>query len=127
VRGTTTRQEVAVMRDAGAAEIHLRICSPPIQYPCFYGVDTSAGRKELIAAQMDVPSICEFLGADSLVYLTLDNLIDAVGLPKRYFCTACFDRRYPIPVPREVKISKFDLERRALAASSSCALTSEPS
>ena len=111
VRGTTTRQEVALMREAGAREVHLRICSPPIQFPCFYGVDTSAGRKELIAARLDVPEICEYLGADSLIYLTLENLISAIGLPKRNFCTACFDRKYPIPVPRDVKIDKFDLEK----------------
>ena len=110
VRGTTTRQEVSLMRDAGAREVHLRICSPPIKYPCFYGVDTSAGRKELIAAQMDVPDICKHIGADSLTYLSLDNLVAATGLPKRHFCTACFDRRYPIRVPGHVKLGKFDLE-----------------
>jgi amidophosphoribosyltransferase len=119
VRGTTTRQEVALMREAGAREIHLRICSPPIRYPCFYGVDTTA-QGTLVASRMDVPDICEFLGADSLVYLTLDNLIASIGLPRRYFCTACFDRKYPIPVPRDVKISKFDLEKRA--ARPHCAL-----
>ena len=98
------------MREAGAREIHLRISSPPIRYPCFYGVDTSAGRKELIAAQMDVPDICKHIGADSLTYLTLDNLVAATGLPKKYFCTACFDKRYPIKVPSDMKLSKFDLE-----------------
>ncbi len=110
VRGTTTKQEIALMREAGAREIHLRISSPPIRYPCFYGVDTSAGRKELIAAQMDVPDICKHIGADSLTYLTLDNLVAATGLPKKYFCTACFDKRYPIKVPSDMKLSKFDLE-----------------
>ena len=110
VRGTTTKQEVTLMREAGAREIHMRICSPPIKYPCFYGVDTSAGRKELIAARLDVDGVCEHIGADSLVHLSLENLITATGLPKKSFCTACFDRRYPIPVPRETKISKFDLE-----------------
>jgi amidophosphoribosyltransferase len=110
VRGTTTKQEVALMREAGAREIHMRICSPPIKYPCFYGVDTSAGRKELIAARLDVDGVCEHIGADSLVHLSLENLIAATALPKKSFCTACFDRRYPIPVPRATKISKFDLE-----------------
>jgi len=110
VRGTTTKQELAVMRDAGAREIHMRICSPPIRYPCFYGVDTSAGRKELVAARLGVDEICGHIGADTLEYLTLDNLIAATGLSKRHFCTACFDSRYPIRVPANVKISKYDLE-----------------
>ncbi len=110
VRGTTTKPEVALLREAGAREIHLRISSPPIRYPCFYGIDTSAGRKELIAARMSVPEIREYIDADSLEYLDLKNLIKAVGLPKTNFCTACFDRHYPIPVPKEVKVSKFDLE-----------------
>jgi amidophosphoribosyltransferase len=110
VRGTTTKPEVALLREAGAREIHLRISSPPIRYPCFYGIDTSAGRKELIAARMSVPEIREYMDADSLEYLDLANLIKAVGLPKTNFCTACFDRHYPIPVPKEVKVTKFDLE-----------------
>ncbi|MGQ9731111.1 MAG: amidophosphoribosyltransferase [Candidatus Zipacnadales bacterium] len=112
VRGTTTKQEIALMRDAGAREIHMRVCSPPIRYPCFYGVDTSAGRKELIAAQLSVEEICQHIGANSLEYLSLENLIAATGLSKRHFCTACFDRRYPIRVPPEVRIGKFDLEQK---------------
>ena len=115
VRGTTTGPEVELLREAGAREIHLRISSPPIKYPCFYGIDTSAGRKELIAARMTVPEIQEFLNADSLEYLDLKNLVKAVGLPKGNFCTACFDRQYPIPVPREIKVTKFDLEKPAEA------------
>ena len=110
VRGTTTRHEVELMREAGAREIHLRISCPPIKYPCFYGVDTSAGRTELIAARLSVEEIRGFLGADSLRYLPLPDLITAVGLSKRHFCTACFDKRYPIPVPKAVRVTKFDLE-----------------
>jgi amidophosphoribosyltransferase len=110
VRGTTTKQEIALMRDAGAREVHMRVCSPPIRFPCFYGVDTSAGRKELIAARLEVEEIREDIGADSLEYLTLDNLVAATGLSKRHFCTACFDNRYPIRVPANLRISKFDLE-----------------
>jgi amidophosphoribosyltransferase len=115
VRGTTTGPEVELLREAGAREIHLRISSPPIKYPCFYGIDTSAGRKELIAARMTVPEIREHLNADSLEYLDIKNLVKAVGLPKTNFCTACFDRQYPIPVPREIKVTKFDLEKPAEA------------
>lgn len=118
VRGTTTKQEVTVMREAGAREIHMRICSPPIRYPCFYGVDTSAGRKELIGARMDVDGVREHIGADSLVHLSLENLVKATQLPKKHFCTACFDRQYPIRVPRETRISKFDLEPDAVGKSS---------
>jgi amidophosphoribosyltransferase len=109
VRGTTTRPEIELLREAGAREIHLRISCPPIKYPCFYGIDTSAG-KELIASRMTVPEMREFLGADSLEFLSLPNLIKAVGLPKGNFCTACFDAHYPIPVPKMVKATKFELE-----------------
>ncbi|MBC7289089.1 MAG: amidophosphoribosyltransferase, partial [Armatimonadetes bacterium] len=109
VRGTTTKPEVELLRAAGAREIHLRISSPPIKYPCFYGIDTSAGPEELIAANMSVEEIRQHVGADSLVYLTMSNLIRAVGLPKRNFCTACFDHDYPIPL--EAAARKFDLER----------------
>lgn len=115
VRGTTTRPELELLRAAGAREIHLRISCPPIKYPCFYGVDTSAGRKELIAARMSVEEIREFLGADSLEYLNLPNLTHAVGLPKGNFCTACFDAKYPIPVPDLIRTTKFELEEAAAA------------
>lgn len=109
VRGTTTRPEVELLREAGAREVHLRISCPPIRFPCFYGIDTSAG-KELIAARMSVPEIREHLGADSLEFLSLPNLIKGVGLPKGNFCTACFDSHYPIAVPKQVKATKFELE-----------------
>jgi len=114
VRGTTTRPELELLREAGVREIHLRISCPPIRWPCFYGIDTSE-RKQLIAARMTVRGIREFLGADSLEYLTLPNLIRAVGLPKGNFCTACFDNKYPIPVPDQVKATKFELEEAATA------------
>lgn len=113
VRGTTTGPELELLREAGAREIHLRISCPPIRYPCFYGIDTSAGSKELIAARMSVPEIREFLGADSLEYLALPNLEKAIGLPRGNFCTACFDNKYPIPVPDQVQATKFELERAA--------------
>lgn len=110
VRGTTTGPEIALLRDAGAREIHLRISCPPIKFPCFYGIDTSAGRSELIAARMTREQIREHVGADSLEFLTLPNLVKAVGLPRANFCTACFDNRYPIEVPEELRVTKFDLE-----------------
>ncbi len=115
VRGTTTKPEVALLREAGAKEIHMRISSPPIRYPCFYGIDTSAGRKELIAARMSVPEICAHIGADTLEYLDIENLVKAVGLPKSNFCTACFDNIYPIPIPEDIKVTKYELEERSRA------------
>lgn len=111
VRGTTTKPEVDLLRAAGAREIHLRISAPPIAFPCFYGIDTSAGQKELIAARMSVEQIRRHLGADTLVYQTMRGLIRAVGLPKNNFCTACFDGHYPIDIPPEARVQKFDLER----------------
>ena len=109
VRGTTTGPEINLLREAGAREVHLRINCPPIRYPCFYGIDTSA-QEELIAARMTVEQIRDYLGADSLEYLNMANLVNAVGLPINNFCTACFDARYPIPIPEDVKISKTMLE-----------------
>lgn len=107
VRGTTTPKIVSMLRKAGAAEVHLRICAPPIRYPCFFGVDT-AQRWQLIAARMTVPQIREYVDADSLGYLSLDGLIKAVGLPKDTFCLACFTGVYPIPV--QIEMDKLALE-----------------
>jgi amidophosphoribosyltransferase len=98
VRGTTTRAVVRMLRDAGAREIHLRICSPPYRWPCFYGLDTGT-RSELIAANLEVGEICEYVGADSLAYLELDALKEAVGAPAAGFCTACLTGDYPVAVP----------------------------
>ncbi|MDD4875734.1 MAG: amidophosphoribosyltransferase [Dehalococcoidales bacterium] len=101
VRGTTTPQVIKLLRKAGAKEVHMRICAPPICYPCFFGVDM-ATRWELIAAQKNVPEIRDFIGADSLGYLSVDGLIKAIALPKDIFCTACFTGDYPIPVQLEM-------------------------
>ncbi|MGC9318714.1 MAG: amidophosphoribosyltransferase [Armatimonadota bacterium] len=116
VRGTTTGPEIGLLREAGAREIHLRISCPPIKYPCFYGIDTSAGRSELIAARLSKEKIREHVGADSLEFLNLRNLVKAVGLPKTNFCTACFDNKYPIPVPEDLQATKFDLEEQPARA-----------
>jgi len=107
VRGTTTPHVVSLLRKAGAAEVHLRICAPPIRYPCFFGVDM-ATKWELIAARKTVPEIRGHLGADSLGYLSLDGLIRAVDLPKDIFCLACFTGAYPIPV--QIEMDKLALE-----------------
>jgi len=107
VRGTTTPRVVNLLRKAGADEVHLRICAPPIRYPCFFGVDM-ATKWELIAAKKTIPEIREHLGADSLGYLSLDGLIRAVDLPKDIFCLACFTGAYPIPV--QIEMDKLALE-----------------
>jgi len=107
VRGTTTPHVVNLLKKAGAAEVHLRICAPPICYPCFFGVDM-ASRWQLIAARKTIPEIREYLGADSLGYLSLDGLIRAVDLPRDIFCLACFTGVYPIPV--QIEMDKLALE-----------------
>jgi amidophosphoribosyltransferase len=99
VRGTTTPKVVALLRKAGAREVHLRICCPPIRHPCFLGVDM-ATEGELIAARKSISEIKEDLEADSLGYLSLDSLLQAVGLPRDTLCLACFNNDYPIPVQR---------------------------
>jgi amidophosphoribosyltransferase len=109
VRGTTTRQIVQLLRRAGAAEVHLRISAPPIFHPCFYGIDTSI-ETELIASRMDVDGIRSFVGADSLAYLSIGGVLDAIDLPRSRFCFACFDGEYPVPVPYDVASHKFVLE-----------------
>jgi len=110
VRGTSTRGLMKVLREAGAKEIHLRISSPPYLYPCFYGVDTCERRQLLAARFADVEHIREYLGADSLGYLSVEGLVRAVSLPKSIFCLACLNREYPIEIPRDLKVSKFSLE-----------------
>src|SRR5919197_1085255 len=101
VRGTTTRQIVAMLREAGAKEVHLRISSPPYRWPCFYGMDTSR-RSELLAADLSVGEICDYLGADSLAYLELPRFLSATGAPPSSFCTACCSGDYPVPVIEEL-------------------------
>ncbi len=98
VRGTTQREIVAMLREAGAAEVHVRITSPPYKWPCFYGIDTGT-RSELLAANMSVGEITDYLGVDSLAYLNLDSVIRAVGAPGAGFCAACLTGEYPTDVP----------------------------
>ena len=105
VRGTTTGHLVRMVRDAGAREVHLRICSPPIGYPCYYGVDTAI-QEELIAYRMKVPEIREAVGADSLGYLSISGLVKAIDLPRNRLCLACLNGKYPIGLPSEVRIRR---------------------
>jgi len=107
VRGTTTPQVIKLLRKAGAKEVHMRICAPPIRYPCFFGVDM-ATYQQLIAARKTIPEIREWIYADSLGYLSIEGLIKAVALPKDIFCLACFTGDYPMPV--QIEMDKLALE-----------------
>jgi len=107
VRGTTTPRVINLLRRAGAKEVHMRICAPPLRHPCFFGVDM-ATKWELIAAHKDVPQIADSIGADSLGYLSMEGLIESVALPKDLFCLACFTGEYPIPV--QLEMDKLSLE-----------------
>jgi amidophosphoribosyltransferase len=107
VRGTTTRGMLRMLRDAGALEIHLRVTLPPWKWPCVYGIDTGT-KAELIAANMSVGEIKDYLGVDSLAYLQLDKLIEAIDAPGAGFCTACVTGEYPIRP--DVSLSKGILE-----------------
>ena len=97
VRGNTQRALVRMLREAGAKEIHIRISSPPVKWPCYYGIDF-ATRAELIANGLNVEEICTSLGADSLGYISLDGMIEATKQKRDQLCTACFSGEYPIPV-----------------------------
>ncbi|HEX8552450.1 MAG TPA: amidophosphoribosyltransferase [Abditibacteriaceae bacterium] len=109
VRGTTTKRIVQMIRDAGAKEVHLRISSPPYKWPCFYGIDTAA-RKDLIASEKTIEEIRAYNGADSLAYISMENLVEAVGGDKNVFCRACFDGEYPIRVPQDIQLTKLMLQ-----------------
>jgi amidophosphoribosyltransferase len=102
VRGTTTRAIVRMLRDAGATEVHLRISSPPFRWPCFYGIDTPT-RDELLASHRSIAEIRDFLGCDSIDYVTLEHLSEAIGAPDAGFCDACLTGRYPTRVPLVVR------------------------
>jgi amidophosphoribosyltransferase len=98
VRGNTTRQIVQMLRDAGASEVHMRISAPPIQHPCHYGIDMST-REEMIAHERTVQEIAAELGCDSLAYLSLDGVYEAVGAGvggRQSHCDACFTGHYPV-------------------------------
>ncbi|TSD63695.1 amidophosphoribosyltransferase [Aeromicrobium piscarium] len=109
VRGNTQRALVRMLREFGAAEVHVRISSPPVKWPCFYGIDF-ASRAELIANGASVDEIRRSIGADSLAYVELDDLVAATDVPKDNLCRACFDGIYPVPLPEDDLIGKHLLE-----------------
>ncbi|MDO5645779.1 MAG: amidophosphoribosyltransferase [Dermabacter sp.] len=107
VRGNTQRAVVRMLREAGAAAVHVRISSPPVKWPCYYGIDF-ADRAQLIANGLDVEEICRSIGADSLGYISFEGMIRATHQPRETLCTACFTGEYPIALPAP------DSEGRAL-------------
>ncbi|HCL69687.1 MAG TPA: amidophosphoribosyltransferase [Actinobacteria bacterium] len=109
VRGNTQRALVRMLREAGAREVHVRISSPPVAWPCFYGIDF-ASRAELIANGLSVEEICASISADSLAFVTLDALVGATQQKKEHLCRACFDGVYPVELPAEDRIGKSVLE-----------------
>jgi len=109
VRGNTQRALVRMLREAGAREVHVRISSPPVKWPCFYGIDF-ATRAELIANGLSVDEICASIGADSLAYIDLDDLVEATNVPKTQLCRACFDGVYPVELPEPADLGKHLLE-----------------
>jgi amidophosphoribosyltransferase len=125
VRGNTQRALVAMLREAGAAEVHVRISSPPITWPCFYGIDF-ASRAELLATGLSVDEVRQAIGADSLGYLSEDGMIAATEQPRSSLCTACFTGKYPIPIPEANLIGKNLLEREAAAPELAPAVFGDP-
>ncbi len=112
VRGNTTRQIVGMLRDAGASQVHLRISAPPIRHPCHYGIDMPT-REEMIANGQTVEEIADELGADSLAYLSMEGVYEAIGTPASEHCDACFTGNYPLGDPAGAN-GKFALEQAAV-------------
>jgi amidophosphoribosyltransferase len=110
VRGNTQRALVKMLKEAGAAEVHVRISSPPITWPCFYGIDF-ASRAELLASGLAMDDIRQSIGADSLGYLSKDGMVEATNQPEEKLCTACFTGKYPIELPAADHLGKNLLER----------------
>jgi amidophosphoribosyltransferase len=109
VRGNTQRAIVKMLRESGATEVHVRISSPPVQWPCFYGIDF-ATRAELIANGLTIDEIRQSIGADSLSFISLDALVESTNVAKDRLCRACFDGVYPVELPDEAKLGKHVLE-----------------
>ncbi|KRF21251.1 amidophosphoribosyltransferase [Nocardioides sp. Soil797] len=113
VRGNTQRALIRMLREAGAKEVHVRISSPPVKWPCFYGIDF-ATRAELIANGLSTDEICRSIDADSLAYIGLEELVEATEVPMDNLCRACFDGTYPVPLPDPEHLGKSLLEKSVL-------------
>jgi amidophosphoribosyltransferase len=109
VRGNTQRALIRMLREAGALEVHVRIASPPVRWPCFYGIDF-ASRAELVAGDLDLDGVRRSIGADTLGYVSIDGMVRASEQPSTRLCKACFDGNYPIPLPDEAHLGKHVLE-----------------
>jgi amidophosphoribosyltransferase len=120
VRGNTQRALVRMLREAGASEVHVRISSPPVTWPCFYGIDF-ASRAELIANGLSTDEVCRSIGADSLGYVSLEGLVEATTVPMNQLCRACFDGEYPVELPAAVHLGKHVLEQAELPIAVSAA------
>ncbi len=107
VRGTTTRGKIRALRQAGAKQIHMRVSCPPIRFPCFYGIDFPT-KEELLANNRDLEQIREFLGVDSVGYMSLEGMLQCAALPEDHYCTACWSGKYKIPV--DTAVNKFSME-----------------
>jgi amidophosphoribosyltransferase len=120
VRGTTSRRIIEILRQAGAREVHLRISSPPMRFPCFMGVDIGSS-KQLVAAGRSVEEVRRLIGADTLAYLSLEGLMRAVGRGTiDEFCRACFDGAYPVAVPQQLEMDKMALEEPSRSPAGAC-------
>jgi len=109
VRGSTSRKIVKALREAGARQVHMRISSPPVTHPCYYGIDTDT-QDQLVASRLSLAQICGHLGVDSLAYLSQEGMLRATRQQDYPFCTACFDGQYPIPPNEELGAGKLRLE-----------------
>ena len=104
VRGTTSKRLISLLRRAGAKEVHFRISSPPVKFPCYFGIDTPS-KNQLISSSMDVDELCKEIGADSLAFISIDGMFNALKdiLPESYgYCKGCFTGEYPVSVPGEL-------------------------
>jgi len=110
VRGTTSRQVIQMLYNAGAKEVHMRITSPPLLFPCYYGIDM-ATKKEFLASHRTLEEIRKYLNLDSLKYLSQEGLVRAIGEPKDKFCFACFTGDYPVPIEEASRHEKDFIER----------------
>ncbi len=116
VRGNTSRQIVKMLYNAGVKEIHMRISSPPLLYPCYYGIDM-ASKQEFIANHKSIEDIRKYLKVTSLKYLTIDGLVKAIGEPKNAFCFACFNGHYPVDIPKNFHYDKYSLDKNKKVSS----------
>ena len=115
VRGTTSRQIVKMLYGAGAKKIHMRISSPPLVFPCYYGIDM-ATRKDFIANHKTIEDIRKFLHVDSLKYLSIEGLLKAIGESKKSCCLACFNGIYPVEIPGNFKYDKYAMDSRKVSS-----------